>query len=78
MFRACAVGRQDRLEERAMSWAMALRMIKHRALQAGHESMRTTQFYNRVQEEISLNEIDRIHISAISLQSCCSAGCRSV
>ena len=29
---------------------------------AGHESTRTTQLYNRVQEEISLDEIERIHI----------------
>ena len=95
LFRACAVGRQDRLEDRAMSRATALRMIKRRARQAGlpteicahsfrgtgiteylrnggdlevaariagHESTRTTQFYNRIQEEISLDEIERIHI----------------
>ena len=29
---------------------------------AGHESTRTTQLYNRLQEEISLDEIERIHI----------------
>ena len=29
---------------------------------AGHESTRTTQLYNRVHEELSLNEIERIHI----------------
>ena len=29
---------------------------------AGHESTRTTQLYNRVREEISLDEIERIHI----------------
>ena len=29
---------------------------------AGHESTRTTQLYNRTQEELSLNEIERIHI----------------
>ena len=29
---------------------------------AGHESTRTTQLYNRVQEEISRNETERIHI----------------
>ena len=29
---------------------------------AGHESTRTTQFYNRLREEISLDEIERIHI----------------
>ena len=29
---------------------------------AGHESTRTTQFYNRLPEEISLDEIERIHI----------------
>ena len=29
---------------------------------AGHESTRTTQFYSRVQEEISVDEIERIHI----------------
>ncbi len=29
---------------------------------AGHESMRTTQLYNRVHEELSLDEIERIHI----------------
>ena len=29
---------------------------------AGHESTRTTQLYNRLREEISLNEIERIHI----------------
>ena len=93
--RCCAVGRQDRLEDQAMSRATALRMIKRRARQAGlpaeicahsfrgtgiteylrnggdlevaariagHESTRTTQLYNRVQEEISLDEIERIHI----------------
>ena len=95
LFRACAVGRQDRLENRAMSRATALRMIKRRARQAGlpaeicahsfrgtgiteylrnggdlevaariagHESTRTTQLYNRIQDEISLDEIERIHI----------------
>ncbi len=95
LFRCCAVGRQDRLEDHAMSRATAHRMIKRRARQAGlpaeicahsfrgtgiteylrnggdlevaariagHESTRTTQFYNRVQEEISLDEIERIHI----------------
>ena len=95
LFRSCAVGRQDRLEDRAMTWATALRMIKRRARQAGlpaeicahsfhgtgiteylwnggdlkvaagiagHESTRTTQLYNRVQDEISLDEIERIHI----------------
>ena len=29
---------------------------------AGHESTRTTELYNRLQEEISLDEIERIHI----------------
>ena len=29
---------------------------------AGHESTRTTQFYNRLREEISPDEIERIHI----------------
>ena len=29
---------------------------------AGHESTRTTQLYNRVHEELSLDEIKRIHI----------------
>ena len=29
---------------------------------AGHESTRTTQLYNRVQEDVSLDEIERIHI----------------
>ena len=29
---------------------------------AGHESTRTTQLYNRVNEELSLDEIERIHI----------------
>ena len=29
---------------------------------AGHESTRTTQLYNRTHEELSLNEIERIHI----------------
>ena len=29
---------------------------------AGHESTRTTQLYNRVHEELSLDEIERIHI----------------
>ena len=95
LFRVCAVGRQDRLEDRAMSRATALRMIKRRARHAGlpaeicahsfrgtgiteylrnggdlevaariagHESTRTTQLYNRIQEEISLDEIERIHI----------------
>ena len=28
---------------------------------AGHESTRTTQLYNRLHEEISLGEIERIH-----------------
>ena len=28
----------------------------------GHESARTTQLYNRLREEISLDEIERIHI----------------
>ena len=32
------------------------------ALIAGHESTRTTQLYNRLPEEISLDEIERIHI----------------
>ena len=95
LFRCCAVGRQDRLEDQGMLRATALRMIKRRARQAGlpaeicahsfrgtgiteylriggdlevaaqiagQESTRTTQFYNRVQEEISLDEIERIHI----------------
>ena len=95
LFRNCPVGKQDRLENRAMSRETALRMIKRRARQAGlpaeicahsfrgtgiteylrnggdlevaariagHESTRTTQLYNRVQEEISLDEIERIHI----------------
>ena len=35
LFRRCAVGRQDRLEDHAMSWATAHRMIKRRARQAG-------------------------------------------
>ena len=35
LFRSCAVGRQDRLEKRAMTRATALRMIKRRELQAG-------------------------------------------
>ena len=29
---------------------------------AGHESTRTTQLYNRVHEELSLDEIERIHL----------------
>lgn len=29
---------------------------------AGHESTRTTQLYNRLPEEVSLDEIERIHI----------------
>ena len=29
---------------------------------AGHESIRTTQLYNRLNEKISLDEIERIHI----------------
>ena len=95
LFRSCAIGRQDLLEDRMMSRETALRMIKRRARQAGlpaeicahsfrgtgiteylrnggdlevaariagHESTRTTQLYNRVQEEISLDEIERIHI----------------
>ena len=95
LFRNCAAGRQDRLEDRAMTRATALRMIKRRVRQAGllaeicarsfrgtgiteylrnggdlevaariagHESTRTTQLYNRIQEEISLDEIERIHI----------------
>ena len=28
----------------------------------GHESTRTTQLYNRMHEELSLDEIERIHI----------------
>ena len=95
LFRSCPAGRQDRLEDRAMSRATAHRMIKRRARKAGlpaeicahsfrgtgiteylrnggdleeaariagHESTQTTQLYNRVQEEISLDEIERIHI----------------
>ena len=95
LFRSCPAGRQDRLEDRAMSRATALRMIKRRARQAGlpaeicahsfrgtgrteylpnggdleeaariagHESTGTTQLYNRVQEENSLDEIERIRI----------------
>ena len=95
LFRCCPVGRQDRLQGRAMSRATAHRMVKRRARQvglpaeicahsfrgtgiteylrnggdlevaariAGHESTRTTQLYNRVQEETSLDEIERIHI----------------
>ena len=95
LFRSCAIGRQDLLEDRMMSRETALRMIKRRARQAGlpaeicahsfrgtgiteylrnggdlevaariagHGSTRTTQLYNRVQEEISLDEIERIHI----------------
>ena len=29
---------------------------------AGHESTRTTQLHNRLREEISLDEIERIHL----------------
>lgn len=29
---------------------------------AGHESTRTTQLYNRVQEDVSLDEIERIRV----------------
>ena len=29
---------------------------------AGHESTRTTQLYNRLPDEVSLDEIERIHI----------------
>ena len=29
---------------------------------AGHESTRTTQLYNRLQDEVALDEIERIHI----------------
>ena len=29
---------------------------------AGHESTRTTQLYNRLPEEVSLDESERIHI----------------
>jgi len=29
---------------------------------AGHASTRTTQLYNKLPEEISLDEIERIHI----------------
>ena len=32
------------------------------ALIAGHESTRTTQLYNRTHEEVSLDEIERLHI----------------
>ena len=35
LFRSCAVGRQDLLEDRAMTRATALRMIKRRARKAG-------------------------------------------
>ncbi len=95
LFRNCAVGRQDRLEDRGMTRATAFRMIKRRARQvglpaeicahsfrgtgiteylrnggdlevaariAGHESTRTTQLYNRIQDEISLDEIERDYI----------------
>ena len=34
---------------------------------AGHESTRTTHLYNRLREEISLDEIERIHIGTFSL-----------
>ena len=36
--------------------------LKVAARIAGHESTRTTQLYNRLNEEISLDEIERIHI----------------
>ena len=36
--------------------------LKLAARIAGHESTRTTQLYNRLPEEISLDEIERIHI----------------
>ena len=36
--------------------------LKVAARIAGHESTRTTQIYNRLREEISLDEIERIHI----------------
>ena len=96
LFRSFAVGRQDWLEGRAMTRAMALRMIKRRTRQAGlpaeicahsfrgdrdhgvsperrrsrgrgmriagHESTRTTQLYNRIQDENALDVIERIHI----------------
>ena len=29
---------------------------------AGHESTRTTQLYNRLADEVSLDEIEKIHI----------------
>ena len=84
-----------RLEDRGMTRATALRMIKRRARQVGlpaeicahsfrgtgiteylrnggdlevaariavHESTRTTQLYNRIQDEISLDEIERDYI----------------
>lgn len=34
---------------------------------AGHESTRTTQLRNRVQEEISLDEIERIHVRGLTI-----------
>ena len=36
--------------------------LENAARIAGHESTRTTQLYNRTHEELSLDEIDRIHI----------------
>ena len=42
---------------------------------AGHESTRTTQLYNRLREEISLDEIERIHIPDYVRSS--ASGCRS-
>ena len=30
---------------------------------AGHEATRTTQLYNRTGEELSLDEIERVHIN---------------
>ena len=41
---------------------------------AGHESTRTTQLYNRLNEEISLEEIERIpHLNAAVPGVLCSA-----
>ena len=62
LFRSCEPGRRDVLQERGMSRMSAFKMIKRRARIAGHESTRTTQIYNRLREEISLDEIERIHI----------------
>ena len=56
LFRSSGQGRrQDVLMRNGGDLEIAARI-------AGHESTRTTQLYNRTHEELSLDEIERIHI----------------